>query len=119
MKISGEKAGPYALCFETLSNELRLKILGILAEKPMSVQELAGRLKAERSRVSHSLEMLRDCRYVDFSKSGKERIYSLAGSMKGGIKTKGAKSMHIFDFLDAHMEEHCSECKKIGAKAKG
>ena len=116
--MKSEKSGAYAMCFETLSNELRLRILALLAERRMSVQELAEKLGAERSRVSHSLEILRNCKYVDYEKKGKERVYGLANSMKNGVKTKGAKSMHIFDFVDRHVEEHCNECQKVKARQR-
>ena len=64
-------AAPYKLCFETLANDLRLQILHELQLGPKSVSELAQALKAEQSRVSHSLEMLRACSYVGAERQGK------------------------------------------------
>lgn len=113
MKVENPRA--YALCFETLSNELRLKIIDLLYRKPMSVQELAKKLGAERSRVSHSLEMLRKCRYVEVERKGKERVYSLKEPLRKGFRV--GERARIFDFLDRHMSENCKACTKLRLKA--
>lgn len=107
---------PYHLCFETLANELRIKIIDNLRERPMSVEELSKRVHAERSRVSHSLKMLRDCSYVDTEKKGKERIYSLkTGSFEA---INDASRGNLFNVLDEHVECYCNnECKKLKARA--
>src|SRR3989344_6068792 len=104
MNVSGSK--PYHLCFETLANELRLKIIDNLKEKPLSVEELSKRVGAERSTVSHSLQMLRECSYVDVEKAGKQRVYSLKSGafeeMQEAAGSRGGKS--IFHVLDGHIE---------------
>jgi len=99
-------------CFETLSSELRLKILENLLAKPMSVEELAEKTGTERSTVSHSLKVLKDCSYVKSEKSGKERIYSLTQGVLEGIKDSGEG--HVFKFIDTHFQNYCnSECKRV------
>ncbi len=108
---------PYHLCFETLANELRLKIIENLKEKPLSVEDLSKRVGAERSTVSHSLQMLRECSYVDVKKAGKQRVYSLkSGVLEAMQENAGRKS--VFHVLDDHIECFCNnECKKIKARA--
>jgi len=99
-------------CFETLSSELRLKILESLLAKPMSVEGLADKTGAERSTVSHSLKVLKECSYVRSEKSGKERIYSLTPGVLEGIKESGEG--HVFRFIDEHFQNYCNcECKRV------
>lgn len=101
---------PYHLCFETFANELRIKIVQELKKKPQKVDDLVKSLKAEQSRVSHSLKMLRDCSIVDVSQKGKERIYSLKKGVEEGINSEKST---LFDFFNTHFENYCNmECKK-------
>jgi DNA-binding transcriptional ArsR family regulator len=103
----------YDLCFETLSNGLRIKILKSLSENPRTVSELAQELGVEQSRLSHSLSMLRECNYVNVKKEGKQRVYSL----KDEILEK--KEGNLFEVIDAHVSEFCETCGKIkGVEAK-
>src|SRR3989344_69824 len=102
---------PYHLCFETFSNELRIKILNALQEKPMSVNELAEKTGVERSNVSHSLQMLRLCRLVDVRKSGKNMIYSIKDkSLLNGVPSQGANT--LFKVIDTHVDHFCKTCAK-------
>jgi DNA-binding transcriptional ArsR family regulator len=105
----------YDLCFETLANDLRVKILKVLREKPVSVQELAKRLNAEQSRVSHSLKMLRTCNYVEVKRQGKQHIYFIKSQLIEGMPLpKNKESASIFEFIQNHIEKYCNfECKKI------
>jgi len=102
----------YHKCFDTLANELRIKIISSLNERPMSVEELSEKVGAERSRVSHSLKTLRVCNYVDVEKQGKQRIYAL----RKGILAEHADPVSgndIFRFVENHFEYHCmGECRK-------
>ena len=108
MRAAAEK--PYHLCFETLANQLRLQILEILSRRPMNVTELARTIKAERSRVSHSLEMLRLCSYVDTKKHGKETIYSIRDNTPLTTQQSGTS---VFSIIDNHIDQHCKNCQKI------
>lgn len=101
---------PYHLCFETLSNQLRLQILEMLSKRPMNVTELAALLHAERSRVSHSLQMLRICSYVDAKKQGKEVVYTLRDGTPLGAQRPGNS---VFAIVDNHIDEHCKGCNKL------
>src|SRR3989338_2608927 len=99
------KEKPYNLCFETLSNDLRLKILKELAEKPRSVNDLAK-----------SLSMLRLCNYVTVRTQGKQRIYDLNPVIKQGVSMEKGKSS-IFEYMDSHIalacQNHCNKLTQI------
>jgi DNA-binding transcriptional ArsR family regulator len=101
-----------SLCFETLANELRVQILKILHEKPMNVTGLTEKLSVERTRVSHSLQMLRDCKLVTVTKQGKEHIYAInntspffSAEQKGGL----------FALMQEHKQKSCGNCYKVQA----
>lgn len=98
-----------SLCFETLANELRVHILKALHEKPMNVTELTEKIGLERTRISHSLEMLRNCNLVTLTKKGKERIYAInttspffSKEQKGGL----------FSLMQEHKQKSCGNCYK-------
>ena len=104
------KAQPYHLCFESLANEMRIKILALLRERPYTVNELTARLGVERSRISHSLQMLRDCRIISAAKQGKHRLYSLnKDSPLTGLKVHST----MFTIIDDHIGKFCQTCWKL------
>ncbi len=104
---------PYHLCFETLANDMRVKIIDNLAKGPLSVQELANHVGAERSNVSHSLKMLKECSYVQSRKEGKENVYFLLPSVIDDLNT-GNSNPGLFRFMDSHIQNYCcNDCKKI------
>lgn len=111
MKIVGQDK-PYHLCFETLANDLRIKILNELEKQPLSVQQLAKRVNAERSTVSHSLKTLKECSYVQAKKQGKEMVYFMIPNVLADLNS--ANSSGKFKFMDSHIEHFCcNDCKKI------
>jgi len=71
------KCKSYNLFFETISHKLRLRIIDLLREKPLTVSEISNRLNQEQSKISHNLKKLNDCNFLTFEKKGKNRIYSL------------------------------------------
>ncbi len=110
---------PHHLCFETLANELRIGIIKALQERPLSVKELVQKLGSEQSRLSHSLEMLRVCNYVDFEVRGRERIYSLKKGASDSLNAARTSAPEMLAFSDAHFAVSCNhECGKIEAKGK-
>ncbi|PIN79510.1 hypothetical protein COV16_03830 [Candidatus Woesearchaeota archaeon CG10_big_fil_rev_8_21_14_0_10_34_8] len=99
------------ICFETLANELRTDILSKLKNKPLSVNELTAVLNVERTRVSHSLSMLRNCNFIKMEKHGKKRVYSL--NLESNIFNKSNKD--IFTIMNEHKKHICTgKCHKIG-----
>lgn len=97
-------------CFETLANELRLEIVQLLARRPMNVTEIAAATRAERSRVSHALQILRQCRIVNDEKQGREITYSLNKESPLFKDQKG----NVFDMIEAHARTSCPTCPKRG-----
>ncbi len=87
----------YKLFFNSLSSEIRLKILNLLRKKSMNVGEIIQALKIDQTNVSHNLERLKSCRFVNSEKKGKYRKYSI------NKKT----ILPILEFIDKHMEENC------------
>ena len=74
------KQGLTDLCygfFSTLANPTRLAIMELLDGAPMSVTQIVEALGEEQSMVSHNLRPLVQCRLVQASRRGKNRVYSL------------------------------------------
>src|SRR4030042_2917033 len=79
-QVWGLKHGLTDLCygfFSTLANPPRLAIMELLDGAPMSVTQLVEALGEEQSMVSHNLSPLVQCRLVQASRVGKNRVYSL------------------------------------------
>jgi predicted transcriptional regulator len=75
--------------FKALSDTNRLKIVGLLADKPYSVEELAALLKLKPSTVSHHLAKLVE---ADLVKSHAESYYSVYQLDQAVLESK-ARSM--------------------------
>jgi predicted transcriptional regulator len=63
--------------FKALANENRLKILGLLAQRECSVDELATLLEIKAPTVSHHLKKLKDLRLVAMRPDGNDHLYRL------------------------------------------
>ncbi len=63
--------------FKALGDESRLKIVGILAQKERSVDELAAMLDLKEPTVSHHLAKLREIGLVSVTPDGNRRRYKL------------------------------------------
>ena len=108
--LNQEHSAYYPLCFDTLSNELRVRILHELQSGEESVEDLAKKLNVERSRLSHALTPLLDCQYVTVEKKGKHRFYTLN---EKALKLD-AGSKNLFDAVDQHISCICQhECKRL------
>jgi hypothetical protein len=66
-----------SLLFKALSDPARLRILGLLAERPLAGHELANRLALTPPTISHHMRRLIAARLVDVEPSAQSRIYSL------------------------------------------
>jgi len=81
-----------SLLFKALSDPARLRILGLLAERPLAGHELADRLALTPPTISHHMRRLVAARLVDVEPDSQSRIYSLrtdairelSGSVLGG-----------------------------------
>ncbi len=105
-----QKLKPYHECIDTFANELRLRILDSLKEKPMSVNELAEKTHAERSNVSHNLQMLRLCSIIDVREEGKNRIYFIKDSI---VLDNIGKNTSLIKVFDNHINSFCNYCHKL------
>jgi predicted transcriptional regulator len=63
--------------FKVLADESRLKILGILANRECSVEELAAMLKLKEPTVSHHLGKLKELNLVNMRPDGNTHLYQL------------------------------------------
>lgn len=81
-----------SLLFKALADPARLRILGLLAERPLAGHELADRLGLTPPTISHHMRRLVAARLVDVEPDAQSRIYSLrtdalrelSGSVQGG-----------------------------------
>ncbi len=67
----------YKLFFRAMSNRTRLGIIRLLQKESLSVTEICEKLGLEQSYVSHSLKCLAECGFVEATRKGKQRIYSI------------------------------------------
>jgi DNA-binding transcriptional ArsR family regulator len=63
--------------FKALSNESRLKLLGVLARRECSVEELAALLHLKAPTISHHLTKLKELSLVNLSPQGNTHLYRL------------------------------------------
>ncbi len=87
--------------FQNLANPLKVRIVGELKEKEMSVTELAKKMDVEQSKLSHALKSLKDCSIVNLNKDCKKRIYFL----------NKETILPMLDILDKHENKFCKECR--------
>jgi DNA-binding transcriptional ArsR family regulator len=92
--------------FSCLSNPTRLATIEILAEKPMSVNEIATTLGEEQSMISHNLKPLVECKFIESNTVGKKRVYSL------NIETIEA----LLRIVKNHAKKHCPKSGKCLVK---
>lgn len=85
----------YIQFFKTFCDQSRIEILYHLVESPAYVSELVGETGKEQSSVSHSLRVLREGGFIDFTQEGRKRVYSL---------TDEAREM--LTIMDRHIKKH-------------
>lgn len=102
MGVHMKSEPPFHLCFETLSNDLRLRIIRELSEGPRTVSQLSAGLGVEQSRLSHSLAMLKTCRFVESTQRGKNRLYALHP-----LALPSEHKSDIFKAMKSHHELAC------------
>ena len=72
-----ERPEVIATFFHGLSDPTRVRILELLAERPMTVTEIVGALGVAQGRVSSHLSCLRWCGYVEATVNGRYNRYRL------------------------------------------
>lgn len=93
------KCSSYNLFFEAFSNKTRWKILEALRFDDLSVNDICEAIKEEQSKVSHNLKKLMECRFVEATKKGKNRIYSI------NKKT----IIPLLELVENHVSEYCGK----------
>jgi biotin operon repressor len=83
--------------FKALADPNRLKIVGLLAQRPYSVEELAALLGLKASTVSHHLAKLTEAGLVSARTQSYYNVYQLE---KGGLEAK-SRSLFSSDDLTA------------------
>lgn len=97
------KCRSYELFFETFSNKTRMRVIEALSLGPKSVTEICKTTNEEQSKISHNLKKLTQCHFLDVSRKGKKRIYSLN---KDTI-------IPILNLVEKHVGKYCKEvCNK-------
>jgi predicted transcriptional regulator len=74
--------------FKALSEPNRLRIIGLLAQKPQSVEQLASTLRVGESTVSHHLSKLAQAGLVSARAEGYYSIYALHTGALAGMARK-------------------------------
>lgn len=75
--------------FKVFGDKTRIRILCILGQKELCVQELADALSMTHSAVSHQLRILKQMKLVANRRDGKTVYYSLADDHIGTILCQG------------------------------
>ena len=96
------KCDTYHIFFGSLANPLKIQIITLLKEKPLSVGDLVKKSKEEQSKISHALASLKHCKIVQAKTKGKTHIYSL------NKKT----IIPILKIIDKHKMNFCGGCLK-------
>lgn len=71
--------------FKALGEPTRLRIVRLLAERPLCVCELVFVLKIEQSRISHHLQILKDAGLVEDRREGRWMIYDIPAGRREGF----------------------------------
>ena len=70
---------------KALGEETRLRLLRVLFKKPLSVNEIAERLKVSQYNVSKHLRIMRQAGLLDVEKRGKQHLYFVASALKNEV----------------------------------
>jgi DNA-binding transcriptional ArsR family regulator len=93
----------YYTFFETISNKTRMSIIESLLRSPKCVNEICHDIREEQSKVSHSLQRLMECNFLNAKRDGKKKIYSL----------NEETVIPILRLVDKHVSKFCNkECTR-------
>jgi DNA-binding transcriptional ArsR family regulator len=70
---------------KALGEETRLRILRLLFNEQLSVNEISERLKASQYNISKHLRIMREAGLLETEKRGKQRLYAIAGKLKSQV----------------------------------
>lgn len=92
-----ELYGAYKIFFSTLVSESRLKIINLLRQSKKNVSEIMRDLQMDQTSVSHDLNRLKQCGFVNVEAQGKFRYYALN---EDTIKP-------LMEIIEKHMSKSC------------
>ena len=98
------KLNSYNLFVKAFGSRVRLDIIKLLRNKPLSVSEIYKELGSEQSKVSHNLKCLVDCGFVTYNRKGKKKIYSINKSTV----------LPILEAVDRHVDKYYDHLVKCG-----
>jgi len=75
---------------KALSEETRMRIVGLLLKEPLDVGGIARQLGASQYNVSKHLRILREAGLLKVQKQGRQRLYALHESLRGRVSSRHA-----------------------------
>jgi len=98
---------------DALGDGTRREIVGLLAERASSVQELADRLPVSRPAVSQHLRVLNDAALVTVAARGARRIYRLDPAGAAAVRDYLDRTWDTaLDSFEGYVEEHVAAATK-------
>jgi DNA-binding transcriptional ArsR family regulator len=76
-KIDTEKLEAAASRLRAIAHPMRIAIIELLEQKPLSVTEIYTELKIEQAAASHHLNVLKNKNMLDSRRRGKQIFYSI------------------------------------------
>jgi len=104
--------------FKALSNESRLKLVGILSQQERSVEELATMLDLKEPTISHHLTKLKELNLVQMRSQGNTHLYQLNSETLQDL----SKAMFTPDqmvALTSNVQENAWEAKVLNSFLEG
>ncbi|OJX65492.1 MAG: transcriptional regulator [Micrococcales bacterium 73-13] len=83
--LSEEQAERLAEVMQALASPVRLRILSVLSEGPITVTELSERLSVAQTSVSNHLRLLRHLSLVSGTRDGRNIFYNLFDDHVGDL----------------------------------
>jgi DNA-binding transcriptional ArsR family regulator len=88
------------VALKALGEETRVRIVGLLVDRPLDVGEIADRLAVSQYNVSKHLRILREAGLVEVKKLGRQHRYALPEGMRkpagqGGVLDLGCCSFQF------------------------
>lgn len=75
---------------KALGEETRLRMLRLLFQRQLSVNEISERLAVSQYNVSKHLRILREAGLLETEKQGKRRLYRVAGKLKRHLEANNS-----------------------------
>ena len=72
-----------------LGEETRLRLLRLVFDKPLSVNEISERLGVTQYNVSKHLRIMREAGLLETEKNGQQRLYGVAANLKSQLAANG------------------------------